>query len=166
MPGPSELAAVRASLSGAQQRIERATRQLELATELEARLRALLLAPSLPEVLVPASPARQSAELEATGILLKAELRAAEILSAPGGSGTATIGSDAARALEHHLLALADVEEGLVELGRRALQLEEGRGTGAPARSVDAGPAQGGARPTGGVVPVPPARRPRQGEPE
>ena len=75
---PAELVALRASVNGAQERVDRATRQLKLAAELEARLEDLLQAPSVSQILPPASPERQAAELEATAVLLRAELRAAE----------------------------------------------------------------------------------------
>ena len=40
-----------------------------------------------------------------------------------------SIGADVARAIEHHLQALAEVEKSLIELGTRALQLEDDEGT-------------------------------------
>ncbi len=136
MPEPFELLSLRAELSQAQQRIERATRQLELAAQLEARLEAVLQGPSSTALPVGPSPGRHDTELQATGILLEAELRAAEILNASadreGGTGpdVSSIGTDVARAIEHHLQALAGVEKSLVELGTRALQLEDGESTG------------------------------------
>ena len=47
-PEPFELLSLRAELSEAQQRIERATRQLELAAQLETRLEVVLQGPSVP----------------------------------------------------------------------------------------------------------------------
>jgi hypothetical protein len=129
-----------------QRRIDRATRQLALAAELEERLGTVLQAPPEPPateapltLAAPApplarSPARQAMELEATSVLLEAELRAAEILNASGtatgGSGTPSFGTDVARAIEHQLQALAEIERSLVELGTRALQLEDGESPG------------------------------------
>lgn len=117
---------LRAELDEAQERIDRATRQLELAAELEARLGTVLQAPSVEGVPLVPSAARQTTELEATGVLLEAELRAAEILNAsagpvPAGTGSEvpSMGSEVARAIEHHLRALAEVERNLVELGTR-----------------------------------------------
>ena len=125
-PGPSELHQARAQLSEAQRRIDRATRELELATKLEARLQALLATPSKGRG--PSSAARSGTEVEATDILLQAELRAAEILNATAGpdpstTGPVAISAGTARALEHHFQALADIEESLVALARRALEL-------------------------------------------
>ena len=97
----------------------------------------MLQGPSLPGLPLGPSPGRHATELQATGILLEAELRAAEILNASAdreggtaGPDVSSIGTDVARAIEHHLQALADVEKSLVELGTRALQLEDGEGTG------------------------------------
>ncbi len=132
---PFELLALRADLTEAQRRIDRAGRQLDLAAELEARLRTVLEAPPLSGAPPATSPVRQATELEATGILLEAELRAAEILTrasgAMPGSDVPSIGTDVARAIEHHLQALADVERNLIELGTKALQFEDGEGAGA-----------------------------------
>lgn len=137
VPEPFELLSLRSELSEAQQRIDRATRQLELAAQLEARLETVLEGPALPELALGPSPGRHATELQATGILLEAELRAAEILNASAsreggaaGPDISSIGTDVARAVEHHLQALADVEKSLVELGTRALQLEDGDGKG------------------------------------
>jgi hypothetical protein len=170
-PEPFELLSLRADLSEAQQRIERATRQLELAAELEARLETVLQATSAPGIPLAPSPARQATELEATGILLEAELRAAEILNASGspgaranGSDAPSIGSDVARAIEHHLRALADVERSLVELGTRALQLEDGESPGTFDFLGDGRPGAGPERPAGGVVPGPRPRPPHRGD--
>jgi hypothetical protein len=118
---PPEVLAVRASLRAAQERVDKATRQLGLAAELEQRLEALVESPSLPEALVLPSPEREAAELEATGILLEAELRAAKILNGPG---PAALGPDAAHALAQLLSELAGTEQRLVELGRQALGID------------------------------------------
>jgi hypothetical protein len=135
-PEPFELLSLRAELSEAQQRIERATRQLELAAQLETRLEVVLQGPSVPGFPLGPSPGRHTTELQATGILLEAELRAAEILNATAdqegglaGPEISSIGADVARAIEHHLQALAEVEKSLIELGTRALQLEDDEGT-------------------------------------
>ena len=93
-PEPFELLSLRADLDEAQQRIDRATRQLELAAELEARLATVLQAPSVEGVPLVPSAARQTTELEATGVLLEAELRAAEILDASAGPVPAGTGSE------------------------------------------------------------------------
>ncbi len=169
-PEPFELLSLRAELGEAQQRIDRATRQLELAAQLEARLETVLQGPSLPGSPLGPSPGRHATELQATGILLEAELRAAEILNATGGreAGAAgpdvpSIGTDVARAIEHHLQALADVEKSLVELGTKALQLEESEGTGTFDPRVGTGQTDERGRPGGGVFPVPGPRPPRQG---
>ena len=160
---PFQHLSLRAELREAQQRIDRAARQLELAAQLEARLETVLLGPS---------PARHATELQATGILLEAELRAAEILNASAdpeggapGPAVPSIGTDVARAIEHHLQALADVEKSLVELGTRALQLEEGDGAGA-FDSPGTSQADGRGRPGGSVFPIPGPLPPRhEGEP-
>ena len=168
---PPELIAVRDGVSEAQQRIERATRQLELAGELEARLQALLKCAPGKGVPAVASPERRAAELEATRILLKAELRAAKILNdtgnpdGPGSYTPAAIGLVAARALEGHLAQLADIEATLASIGRQLVRHEPEREPG-PSRLVLDGPqVRRRARPGGQSVPVPLFRRPRRGNP-
>jgi len=169
---PFQHLSLRAELREAQQRIDRAARQLELAAQLEARLETVLLGPSPEGFTLGPSPARHATELQATGILLEAELRAAEILNASAdpeggapGPAVPSIGTDVARAIEHHLQALADVEKSLVELGTRALQLEEGDGAGA-FDSPGTSQADGRGRPGGSVFPIPGPLPPRhEGEP-
>jgi hypothetical protein len=168
---PPELVAVRASVSQAQGRIDRATRQLELAHELEARLQALLEGRSGQGVPPLASPERHAAEVEATAILLKAELRAAKILNATGnpeGPSTytaATIDLDAARALEVQLSQLADIETSLAAIGKQ-LRLGAMAGEPGPSRlALDGAREQREVRRAGSSVPVPLFRRPRRGNP-
>ena len=81
------------------------------------------------------SPGRHTTELQATGILLEAELRAAEILNATAdqegglaGPEISSIGADVARAIEHHLQALAEVEKSLIELGTKSVAARRRRG--------------------------------------
>jgi hypothetical protein len=150
---PPEVVELRANLIEVQERIDRANRQLELAAELEARLRLLLEAPSPPMTLLPSSPERESAELDATRALLQAELRAAAILNASGGpdpvgAGTdpVTVGPGTARALVHHLRELAVVEERLVGLARRALQDEGADVSAGAGHQDDAGSPEGRTR--------------------
>lgn len=122
---------MRASLRAAQERIDRASRQLELAAETEARLQAVVEGRSGSVVPLLPSPEPQAAELEATDILLEAELRAAKILSASGSSDRAAVGIDEARALVNHLGQLADIEASLVELASRLVRAQETGGDGA-----------------------------------
>jgi len=168
---PPELVAVLASLREAQERIDRATKQLELAAELEARLRALLEGRSGQELPLLGSPERQAAELEATGILLKAELRAAKILNYSRSRGDsdsyrrAAIDLDAARALEGQLGQLADIEATLAAIGRQLARREIAGEPGPSRIALDSGPAQRRVRPVGQSVPVPFFRRPRRDDP-
>jgi hypothetical protein len=175
---PPELRVLRASVGEAHGRVERATRRLELATELEARLEALLQAPSLSETLVGRSPERDAAEVEATGILLQAELRAAEILNSsavpapavrgpdpgPTGSAAVTLSPDAVRALQRHLEVVTELEESLVELARRALELNEVEVRGPAPGPVDASPAKVRRRSAGRARRLPSTRLPPQGD--
>jgi hypothetical protein len=155
----------------AQERIDRATRQLELAYELEARLQALLEGRSGQGVPLLASPERQAAELEATGILLKAELRAAKILNATGGPTgpssytPAAIDLDADRALEVHLSQLADIETALAAIGRQLARDEIAGEPGPSLLALDGAPVKRGARRVRQSVPVPLFRRPHRGNP-
>jgi hypothetical protein len=168
---PPELVAVRASVTQAQERIERATRQLELAAELEVRLHALLKGAPGQGVPPVASPERRAAELEATGILLKAELRAAKILNdtanpdGPGSYTPAAIELEAARALEGHLAQLGDIEAALAGMGRQLIQQETESEPGPSRLVLDGAQARRQARPVGQSVPVPLFRRPRRGNP-
>jgi hypothetical protein len=154
----------------AQGRIDRATRQLELAAELEARLRALLEGRSGQDVPTVPSPGRQAAELEATAILLKAELRAAKILNDTGNpDGLArytptTIELDAARALEGHLAQLADIEATLAAVARQLVQNEIPGKPGPSRLTLDGASERRRLRP-GQSVPVPLSRRPPRGNP-
>lgn len=168
---PPELIAVRDNVRQAQERIDRATRQLELAGELEARLQALLKGGPGQGVPPVASPERRAAELEATGILLKAELRAAKILNdtgnpdGPGSYTPAAIELEAARALAGHLAQLADIEATLAAIGRQLVRHETEREPGPSRLVLDGAPARRRARPVGQSVPVPLFRRPRRGNP-
>jgi hypothetical protein len=168
---PPELIAVRDNVRQAKERIDRATRQLELARELEARLQALLRGGPGEGVPPVASPERRAAELEATQILLKAELRAAKILNDtgnPDGAGSyapAAIELEAARALEGHLAQLADIETTLAAIGRQLARRETEREPGPSRLVLDGAPARRRARPVGQSVPVPLLRRPRRGNP-
>jgi hypothetical protein len=172
---PSELRLLRAKVGTAQDRVERASRRLELAADLEARLNALLQAAALPVALRPASPEREATELEATQVLLQAELRAARILNGSQEPGPPAISPEVAHALQLRLRDIAELEDGLVELGRRALQLkdrEEGgcapHPVGPADQVVPVEPAPGLARkrPARNAKTVPPtARRGRGGPP-
>jgi hypothetical protein len=126
---PPELVAVRASVREAQERVDRATRQLELAAELEARLGTMLLAQPPLGLLRAPSPQREAIELEATRMLLQAELRAAKILNNPDDPELAmrpsAISSELARALAGHLEELTDIESGLIEIARQFVELED-----------------------------------------
>jgi hypothetical protein len=142
-------------------RIARATRQLELAAQLEARLEALLGSPALGGLRPPVSAEREEAELAATEVILQAELRAAAILNATSGPGLddgrhrpVPISPGPARALGEQLAALAKVEEDLVELARQALQL----GGGAPPSGGGAGGATAPGK--GRLIPMPTLARP------
>jgi hypothetical protein len=164
---PPELVAVRASMSEAQERVDRATRQLGLAAELEARLRALLEEQSGQGVPPVASPERQAAELEATAILLKAELRAAKILNDSGNPDSykpAAIELESARALEGHLAQLADIEVTMAAIARELVRHEIAGDPGPSLLALDGGPARQRARPVSPSVPVPMFRRPRRGK--
>ena len=162
---PPELVAVRASVNEAQERIDRATRQLELAAEHEADLQANLAGPSGQGVPPVPSPERQAAELEATAILLKAELRAAKILNDLGNPSDEPGGTEreARRELEGHLAQLADLEATLAAIGRQLARHEILREQGPSRVAPDSGPAQRRGRPVGQSVPVPLFRRPRRG---
>jgi hypothetical protein len=123
---------LRASLEVAQERVDLASRQLALAEELEARLQMLLAEPSGPEVSPLPSPERQAAELEATGILLQAELHAAKILndsSSPIIGGTdnpVVISAPVGRAVEDHLAQLIELETELAQIARELVRQEGG----------------------------------------
>ncbi len=150
----------------AQERIDRATRQLVLAAELEARLRALLEEQSGQGVPPVASPERRAAELEATAILLKAERRAAKILNESGNPESykpAAIELEAARALDGHLAQLADVEATMAAIARQLVRREIAGDPGPSLLALD-GPARRRARPVSQSVPVPLFRRPRRGK--
>jgi hypothetical protein len=133
----------------AQKQIERTTRQLELAADLEARLQLALEAPSGQGAPLPPSPERRLAEVEATWALLQAELRAANILNRSGSRHDpspckpAAINPEAARALEDHLAELADIEAGEAALAATARQLvrrDLARGPGSASRARNVGP--------------------------
>jgi hypothetical protein len=166
---PPELVAVRAGVAEAQERVVRATRQLELAAELEARLQSLLDGRTVEGVPPVPSPQRRAAELKATGILLKAELRAAKILNSAGSPGNpgsykpAALDVEAAQALEEQLAQLADVESALALIGRELID------EGLTSELSPSGLALGEAdkrklRPAGQSGPVPLFRRPRRGK--
>jgi hypothetical protein len=167
---PPELISLRAEIGAAQGRIDRATRQLELAAELEARLRALLEGRSGRGVPPVPSPGRQAAELEATAIILRAELRAAKILNDTGnpeGGGSyrpTTIELDAARALEGHLAQLADIEATLAAIARQLVQNGISGKPGPSRLALDGTSERRRSRP-GQSVPVPLFRRPPRGNP-
>lgn len=126
---PPELVALRGALRATQDRVDRASRKLELAAQLRARLEPLVETPLATTVLPAPSPERAAAEAEATGIILHAELEAARILNATGQGGTdgnelrgldhGSISPGTASAAELYLGRLSDIETGLVELGRR-----------------------------------------------
>jgi hypothetical protein len=165
---PSELRLLRANVSKAQERVDRATRRLELAAELEARLNALLQAQALPATLRPASPEREATELEATQILLQAELRAAQILNGSEEPGGLSIPPEVARALQLRLRAIAEFEDGLVELARRALQPggdEGGPVVARPVDPVDQGPGKSRKRPARKAKVVPPTAQSDRSDP-
>jgi hypothetical protein len=159
--GAPELAALRANVREAEGRIDRATRQLELAAEIEARLQVPL--EEQPGQGPPRlhSLERQTAELEATWILLQAELRAAKILNGSGRrdhAGTykpAAINPDKARALEDHLAQLADIEAALAATARQLVRRESELEQGSPGPARNGGPARPLVRPAGPSVPVP-----------
>ena len=164
---PPELVAVRAGIREAQERIDRATRQLGLAAELEARLRSLLEEQSGQGVPPVASPERQAAELEATAILLKAELRAAKILNDSGNPDSykpAAIELEAARAIEGHLAQLAEIETTMAAIAKQLVRHELADDPGPSLLALDGAPEGGRARPVGQSVPVPLFRRPRRGK--
>jgi hypothetical protein len=164
---PPELVAVRADMREAQERIDRATRQLGLAAELEARLRSLLEEQSGQGVPPVASPERQAAELEATAILLKAELRAAKILNDSGNPDSykpAAIELEAARAIEGHLAQLAEIETTMAAIANQLVRHELADDPGPSLLALDGGPERRRARPVGQSVPVPLFRRPRRGK--
>jgi hypothetical protein len=151
---PSDLVRVRAQLEVVQGRIDRANRQLQLSAQLTARMQALLQAPAASELL-PASPspARQAAELEATQILLQAELRAGEIISGapppgPAANGPAAleVRPEVAQVVEERIWAFADVEGRLVELASKALQQEAGTAARRRGRSASSGRQSGRSR--------------------
>jgi hypothetical protein len=164
---PAELVAARASVEEAQERVDLASRQLALAEELEARLQMLLQEPSGPETTPLPSPERQAAELEATGILLEAELRAAKILNGSGtpGNGGAdnprAVTAPVARAVEDHLLQLIDLEVELAQIAR-ALVPQEVDGPGLSSAATDKGSGQLRGPLSGGTTPVPLVRRSRR----
>ena len=147
---PAELVALRARVREAQERVDRATRQLELAAEHEAR---------------------RAAEFKATEILLKAELRAAQILNGagspdgPGSYNPAGIDLEAARVLEEHLARLASIEAAVVAIARQFVRDELAVVPGSSRLSPDDSPARQRARPVGQSVPVPLFRRPGRGGP-
>lgn len=155
----------------AQERVDRAIRELKLAAELEGRLQAQLEGQPGQGAPSPPSPERQAAELEATAILLKAELRAAKILNdsgssdRPGSYGPAAINLGAASALEVQLAQLADIEVALAEIGERLVREDLSSKTGQSRLAFDSGEARRRARPIGQSVPVPFFRRPRRGNP-